>query len=323
MFTADFNFSKETFKIIQLTDIHLTDINLVKGDSSKPEQQTLDMIERMAEAEKPDLFVITGDLSFSDCTEKNFEYFCEFADRLGIPWAFVFGNHDRSCGASLQKLEQSMAKSKTCLYSHGAEDIGGDGNYCVRLFDGKKLPWVLYMLDSHDDVDLGVKRFYAHIRPSQVAWYRSTRDMLKKEYGESSSLLFLHIPLPEYNDVWNEYTCFGEKNENICSSRLNSGLFAAMHEDGTAKGVFAGHDHINDFIGELFGIRLAYGRATGFGDNDGHGAYGQDGFMHGGRVIVLNRDCSVPFETYLWLEDGSTVKQQPEHSPENEKEYSW
>ena len=316
MSMVDFTFQKDTFKLIQLTDIHL-----VKIDGGGPEQQTLDMIERMTAAEKPDLYVVTGDLSFSKENEQNFAYFCDFMDRLGTPWAFAFGNHDRSHGASVTAMEELMRKSATCVYCHGDEGVAGDGNYCVRLFDGEKLPWGLYMLDSHEDILLDGKSYYAHIEHSQIQWYRRTRDRLRAEFGAASSLLFFHIPLHEHLDVWEEKRCFGEKNEAVCYSYLNSGLFCALQEDVSAKGVFVGHDHTNDYIGELYGVRLAYGRGTGFGGG-GRGGYGKDGFLHGGRVIVLNRNQETPFETYLWLEDGSVVTQQPPHDPEGRDDHA-
>ncbi len=41
-------------------------------------------------------------------------------------------------------------------------------------------------------------------------------------------------------------------------------------------GTFVGHDHVNDFVGDLYGIRLCYGRATGFN------TYGRQGFTRRG-----------------------------------------
>ena len=313
MHTTDFNFEKDTFKVIQLTDMHL-----VKLDGGGPEQKTLDMIERMQAAEQPDLFVITGDLLWSsDENEKNLSIFCDFMDRLGTPWAFVFGNHDREerFHFPAEKIEERLWQSKTCVYRHGERDVAGDGNYTVRIFDGAKLPWVLYMIDSHSSISLEGQHPYAHIEHSQIEWYRRTRDSLRGEFGKSSSLFFFHIPLPEYVNVWREKECFGECNEGICCSYLNSGFYAALHEDDSAKGTFVGHDHVNDYIGDYYGIRLAYGRGTGF-SGDGRGGYSREGFKQGGRVIVLNRDSSIPFETYLWLEDGEIIREQPKHEPE-------
>lgn len=74
------------------------------------------------------------------------------------------------------------------------------------------------------------------------------------------------------------------------------------------KGVFAGHDHLNDYWGYLHGISLCYGRTTGFN------AYGREGLARGARVIEL-REGDEEFATWLRLEGGVLVKEQPLHSP--------
>ena len=40
-------------------------------------------------------------------------------------------------------------------------------------------------------------------------------------------------------------------------------MFANMLECGDVMGVFAGHDHVNDYIATLYNIALGYGRASG------------------------------------------------------------
>lgn len=93
-------------------------------------------------------------------------------------------------------------------------------------------------------------------RFSQIDWF-----IAENKRHPYPSLLFLHIPLPEYNDAL-KGKIFGEKHEDICSPRLNSGLFTALKESGQVIGVFAGHDHENDFIGTYYDIALGYGRVS-------------------------------------------------------------
>ncbi len=57
------------------------------------------------------------------------------------------------------------------------------------------------------------------------------------------------------------------------------GLFAAILEMQDVMGVFAGHDHDNNYIGPLHGIALAYGQKSGFG------SYGNA--PRGARIIEL------------------------------------
>lgn len=77
------------------------------------------------------------------------------------------------------------------------------------------------------------------------------------------------------------------KNEKVFSARVNSGLFSAMLAQGDVMATFCGHDHINDFWGEMYGIRLHYGRATGFN------TYGKEGFLRGACVINSWSDWSM------------------------------
>jgi hypothetical protein len=60
----------------------------------------------------------------------------------------------------------------------------------------------------------------------------------------------------------------------------DTGMFAAIVEHNKTKGVFVGHDHLNDFSVMVDGIYLAYGRITGFN------AYGS--LERGGRVIEIS-----------------------------------
>ncbi len=93
----------------------------------------------------------------------------------------------------------------------------------------------------------------------------------------------------------------GYRYESVCCPQINSGFFGAMLECGDVKGTFVGHDHVNDYEGTLHGIRLIYGRATGFN------AYARDGFPRGGRVILIEAGKDT-FTTWLRLENGEKVQ---------------
>jgi len=140
---------------------------------------------------------------------------------------------------------------------------------------------------------------YDYVRTGQIEWYRKTIKELGVSNRDFASLVFLHIPLPEYKEVWENKNCIGNKLEEVCCSAVNSGFFTTLLEEGHTRGVFAGHDHINDYIGDLHGIQLGYGRATGYN------TYGRDGFLRGARIILLDERKKDSFETYLRLEDGS------------------
>lgn len=94
-------------------------------------------------------------------------------------------------------------------------------------------------------------------------------------------LVFFHIPLPEYAS-FDSSNFTGVKQEGISSASVNSGFFTTMVEAGDVKAVFTGHDHINDFCGELADINLCYG--GGFG----YHAYGKAGWDRRARVILAS-----------------------------------
>lgn len=81
-----------------------------------------------------------------------------------------------------------------------------------------------------------------------------------------------------------------------------------MVEMGDVMGTFVGHDHGNDFWGTMHGIRLCYGRTT-------RNTYLNKPFLTGARVIKL-RAGERSFDTWLHLEDGTVIREQPEHKPE-------
>jgi hypothetical protein len=163
-------------------------------------------------------------------------------------------------------------------------------------------PAVLYCLDSGAYAPDGIGG-YAWIPANITNWYRDTSAEFAELYGEPlNALAFFHIPFPEFETVWEKGLCVGVKQEEVCSPRLNSGLFTAMYECGDVSGVFVGHDHVNDYDGELHGIRLCYGRGSGYN------TYGREGFPRGARVICL-REGARGFETWLRLADGSRLLQ--------------
>src|SRR5690625_5536853 len=57
----------------------------------------------------------------------------------------------------------------------------------------------------------------------------------------------------------------GLRHEQEATGPLNSGLFSALLHRGDVRGVYVGHDHVNTYDGDYYGVRLGYGPGTGFG----------------------------------------------------------
>jgi Calcineurin-like phosphoesterase len=312
-----------TFTIVQLTDVHWT-------TGRGADERTRDLIEGVLEIERPDLVVFTGDVVSGEVTPSPDIALREatgIADSLGIPWTLVLGNHDDEGRATRLDLLAAARRLPFCLAERGPAGVTGVGNHVLRVRSSRspRLALALYFLDSRAYDALGFGH-YDWIRRDQIAWYMEASGRLKREFDRGAldsgrrqrslgtarlklpALAFFHIPLPEWDEVWRTQECRGHRQEPVCSPALNSGFFAAMAESGDVMGAFCGHDHLNDYEGELHGIRLCYGRATGFGE------YGKRGFPRGARVVRL-REGQRGFETWIRVEGGRRARA-PRHTPE-------
>ncbi len=294
------------FRIVQFTDIHW-------HNGEPADQKSATLMKNIVQSEVPDLIVLTGDiLSGGGCDDaaESMRQIVRIMEDCGIAWTAVFGNHDDEGTANRHDLMSVMQEGDLSVVEPGPEDIPGVGNYVLRVerSNDNTTAALLYFLDSgsYAMTDIGG---YDWIKREQIEWFLS--ESVKHNISRENllpALAFFHIPLPEYHEVWDFHTCYGVKYEDICAPRINTGFFAALHEAGDVIGTFVGHDHINDFCGDLYGIRLCYGRATGYN------TYGRDGFPRGARVIELTEGERC-FETWLHLDDGTIVREQPEHTP--------
>ncbi|MCZ8516867.1 metallophosphoesterase family protein [Paenibacillus filicis] len=300
--------SDGTFTIVQFTDIHWQ-------DGGPKDQQSRQLMASVLDSEKPDLVVYTGDIIYTGRTSLG-EPVCEFpgrafleavesAEARGIPWSFVFGNHDTELGITRGELMDVALSQDHCTVPAEAEERYGVGNYRLQIAATDGTPAaVLYFFDSGNLSRVPGVKGYDWIHPDQIGWYISQSAEVNRSLTAAKlpALAFFHIPLPEYKEVWAGGNCRGHQFEEICCAQVNGGLFAALLETGDVMGTFAGHDHVNDYWGELHGIRLCYGRATGYN------TYGREGFQRGARVIRLWQGVR-DFETWLRLADGSRVIQ--------------
>lgn len=295
-----------TFTVAQFTDLHWQ-------DGSPEDLATSALVAQVLDTERPDLAVFTGDvIAGSGCSDPAHSLRQALAPAVqrGRPFALVFGNHDDEGALDRRELLAVAQGCPGCLAEAGPEGVGGVGNYrlAVAGASGTAAAAHLIFLDSRSYAPPEVGG-YAWIGREQVAWYAATAAVARLgQDPPPPALAFFHIPLPEFAEVWAGQPCAGVRHEEVCCPRLNSGLFTALHEAGEVLGVFVGHDHVNDYQGTLHGVRLCYGRATGY-----H-TYGREGMPRGARLIRL-QEGRRGFQTWLRLDDGSRVDRQPEHLP--------
>ena len=285
------------FKVMHLTDVHLGGSLLSIGDDKK----AMNAISAMINTEKPDLVVITGDISFAvpwGGTLNNkyaHDMFIRFMENLGVYWTVTFGNHDselynyydRSDVAGFYENESL----KYCLFDRGPEGVFGQCNHAitVRNSDGLITESII-MIDSNsytDDDIFGFNWVYDNIHQDQIDWYRETieaHNAHNKSINPNidttvESLMFMHIPLMEVRDAHDEYLAAGEKNtENVkhlfgkigeeapyvYCSEIEEEMFETILELGSTKAIFYGHDHLNNTVLDYKGVALSYGYSVDY-----------------------------------------------------------
>lgn len=287
-----------TFKIIQLTDLH------VSGEEDHPDDaKTLSLIDQAIKEEKPDLIVYSGDLIWSEGVknpEQSFRKVLDNGSKWNIPFAIIYGNHDTEETVTRDDLQKIQLEYSLALSEEGPKNINGVGNYTltIKSSNSEKEEAIIYFFDSGALAPETIGG-YEWIHQNQVNWYATeSQKFAQANKKKMPALAFFHIPIPEYNEVWQRGNVTGTKRENISSPQINSGLFTSMLENGDVMGTFAGHDHDNDFCGELNDISLCFGRVTGY-----H-CYGE--LQRGVRIIRLH-EGERRFDSWIRLDDGNVI----------------
>ena len=120
------------FKVLRLTDLHFCGGFLSKSKDKK----AINAVAAMVTAEKPDLVVITGDISFAVPwygTINNayaHEYAKRLFERLGVYWTVTLGNHDSEAYNFHNRSEVAAMYEdeslKYCLF-----DTSNNYGYCA------------------------------------------------------------------------------------------------------------------------------------------------------------------------------------------------
>lgn len=279
-FKPDGSYDDGDFRILCTTDLHLdSDLEL--------NRRTLqDLVDRIAEL-KPDLVVFTGDCILSKFQQTDTIQFARMMEKVGVYWAYVFGNHEarEEKGSFKHLLYKSMIDSPYCLSRYGDDSLFGYGNFIINIMNSENsVRKSLVFLDSgrsirdenreRDGVPANING-YDYVKPSQIEWYKNEMNSLKNRFGDVKSMVYLHIPVPEYKGFFEKNgdgsfvpketteLIYGTMRENVGCSEFNSGLFDAMKEIG-GQAIFCGHDHCNDYCVKKDGIYLVYNQTGGY-----------------------------------------------------------
>jgi len=288
-----------SFKIVQFTDLHF-------GEDKDFDLRTMEIEKIILESEKPDFVVITGDLvSGNELYEGGFEdkwlKLTQPMKELNISWALALGNHDYTDLTRDQIVLLDQTENLSFTQRDGST-IPGVVNYRIPVYHHHTSMavahlWIFDSLGHH--AGCYQVQGYDCVGVDQISWFVNKVRHLSNISELAPGLAFFHIPIPEFITLWNTQTTYGNCNEPICCSSVNTGLFSAMLKTNSIVSVHVGHDHSNDFYGNLNGIQMAYGRKTGVA------SYGPDGLSRGARVIELQ---SEPFSITTWITDENGIK---------------
>jgi len=224
------------FKVMHLTDVHIGGGVL----SVQKDKMAINAVAAMITAEKPDLVVATGDISFAvpwSGTINNayaHNYFKRLMENLGVYWTVTFGNHDSEAYDYYKRDKVAEMyedeNMKYCLFDSDDGGIYGEGNHVINVKNSSGLiTKSLIMMDTNaytDEDPLGINWIYDNIHEDQIEWYRGviekysaynqSRLMNMEISGEPTpanaedfttvqSLLFVHIPIMEVRDAVDLY----------------------------------------------------------------------------------------------------------------------
>ena len=312
--TGPVRFGKDgKLKIVQFNDTQ---------DDERIDRRTLELMEKVLDKEKPDLVVLNGDNITGGCDNETqmrqaLNNVTVPMEERRIPWLITFGNHDEDStpqgGLDEADMLRIYRSYRYNVNEAGARGVTGTGNMSLSIGSGLRrgrTAFALYLLDSgrYAPDTLAGQDFeglptWDWLRMNQVEWYSKTSRELERRAGQPvPALMFIHIPLWEYRFMWfgsvdgrtdadharavARHSIVGERNEEECPGPFNSGMFSAILDRKDVKGVFCGHDHVNTYVGNYYGVLLGYAGNTGFG------TYGLDGpgrnRLRGARVFELD-----------------------------------
>lgn len=191
-------------------------------------------------------------------------------------------SRQRSLGDGKQEKDRRfLFFVQELLFSHGDENLTGDGNYHIPVLneDGT-LNTVLMFIDSNAYLTWNFFSGFDIIHDDQIEWYKNTIKIIGAECGkkpeEVNSLAFFHIPPKEFREAWEKFYrgdksviyhhgFVGEKDNYFGYPKTVEGkFFNEMVKFGSCKGMFMGHDHLNTLSLTYKGIRLTYGMSVDY-----------------------------------------------------------
>lgn len=316
-------FKNGKFKIMLIGDLHES-YDMYSDNAANKADDMNALLTKAVEELNPDLVVYLGDNAGADNEMQMRSVISRILYPVSlrdIPFAVVFGNHDRECAVSLKDQMRLYREHDNCYMFNADDSITGYGNYnlLIKSTDSDDDVFNLWFIDSNNLAEDQELSYYDWVHTDQIEWYKNTALEIKENNGGKviPAFLFQHIPVPEEYELLREakvhekldcvpgHRKWADKNyvlkENVegylgegpCTPCVNSGQFAAWKEIGDVIGAFFGHDHMNDFAGYVDGIMLAQCKTAGFRPYT-------DGCRSGVRLITLDENNLQNIDTRMY-----------------------
>ena len=202
------------WKILQFTDMHLSEQNTGDWSNDRTMKEYVAAIER----ERPDFVALTGDIITSFRGRARAVQLCEVMEKLGVYWAYGLGNHegDEFYKMSRKELMEIVEKYPHCLSDSSVkktktgEEVWGYSNFVVNLMDADhNVKQSLIFMDSGDAIsDAAAERHnvekdtYDYLKESQKTWYKEQVYAVTNDLTNGvKTMLFIHIPLVEQRNM--------------------------------------------------------------------------------------------------------------------------
>lgn len=345
--------ASSSLRILQLTDIHQFPLgatvwdNAAKGRVISFEQGGYSttagpaLVQRLVDQVMPDLVVFTGDIvdgrpfagAGRNAWVAPFQSLVEPLQKTvpPTPWTFCPGNHDDD-GAPWDRADLLQVFKLGGCFPRGAQTFNFTFSVGATREPHAETSLRLWVVDSGGNNPVTK---YDPVAPTVVDSFRelSRAGVLP---ATKHSLMYFHIPLPEYGGLaevaghqglfdaavnsgaapsvtqWRIVAwmvkAFGFHRVVGCST-VNTGLFDAIAASGTkVRATFCGHDHANDFVALRKGVYLCYGRVSSFTPpSDWEGDAGPLPFLPGGRVVEFIQGAKDQLNTWVETEQGMDV----------------
>lgn len=289
------------FRILIISDIQEWKI---------PEERYSRYIEKIVQANKPDMAILLGDMLFGPLvwthrrTEVLIGSIVKLLERYHLPFAFVLGNHDMDSFVPVTQQVDLYRRSSLCITPKISERRC-PGAYSIDIRDTNDNAVIrLLMMDS------GATRItlsgiqYIPIDNEQLKFTKS----LLSDQECPPVFVFQHIPVPEIYSLLksvppevpgavhghgsdrNRYFVLkdnadGTLGEAPCPPGENVGQFDEWIQSGKVRAAVFGHDHKNSFVRSLDGVTLIQTSCAGLN------CYGRED-IRGCRMLSISSDGS-------------------------------